>query len=263
MWDDAKRLNRLASVLAMVVTMAGALAVGLWLVGQPVFAFREVRMTGPVNRVNAAHVEAVIREELRGTFFTMKLEHARRALHAVPWIRTVGLRRLWPHRLEVTVEEHEPLARWNDSELVNTHGEVFSADWNDELPLLAGPAGRAADVATQYRAWSALIAPLAMNVVEVRLSARGSWLLRATAPDRALILELGREETQQRLARFVAAHSRTVGALARAGTRVEQVDLRYRNGFAVRVPEFRERVGQKRIGKPVSGPLASARKSAW
>ena len=263
MWDDAKQLNRLASALAIVVAVASALAVVLWLVGQPVFAFRDVRMTGPLKRASAAHVEAVIREEFLGTFFTMNLDHARRALHAVPWIRTVGLRRLWPHDLEVTVEEHEPLARWNDSELVNTRGEVFSADWNDELPLLAGPAGRAADVATQYRAWSALIAPLAMNVVEVRLSARGSWLLRATASERVLILELGREEPQQRLARFVAAHSRTVGALARAGTQVEQVDLRYRNGFAVRVPGFRERVGQQRIGKPLSGSLASARKSAW
>lgn len=263
MWDDATRLHRIASSLVMAVAVALALAAVLWLVGQPVFALREVRMTAPLKRVSAAHVEAVIREELLGTFFTMNLDHARRALIAVPWIRTVGLRRLWPHHLEVTVEEHEPLARWNDSDLVNTRGEVFSADWNDELPLLAGPTGRAAEVATQYRAWSAVIAPLEMDVAEVRLSARGSWLLRATAPERALILELGREEPEQRLARFVAAHSRTVGALARAGTRIEQVDLRYRNGFAVRVPGFRERDPQQRMGKPQGGSLASARKNAW
>jgi len=191
MWDDAKQLNRIASVLAMVIAVVSALVIVLWLVGQPVFAFREVRMTAPLQRASTAHVEAVIREELHGTFFTMNLDRARRALTAVPWIRTVGLRRLWPHRLEVTFEEHEPLARWNESDLVNTRGEVFSADWNDELPLLAGPLDRAAEVATQYRAWSALIGPLAMRVVEVRLSARGSWLLRATAPERALTLELG------------------------------------------------------------------------
>ena len=45
MWDDAKQLNRLASALAIMVAVASALAVVLWLVGQPVFAFRDVRMT--------------------------------------------------------------------------------------------------------------------------------------------------------------------------------------------------------------------------
>ena len=34
----------------------------------------------------------------------------------------------WPDRLEVDVEEHVALARWNDAALVNTHGEVFAAD---------------------------------------------------------------------------------------------------------------------------------------
>ena len=29
-------------------------------------------------------------------------------------------------------------------------------------------------------------------------------------------------------------------------TRIEQVDLRYRNGFAARIPAFRERTGKPR-----------------
>ena len=37
------------------------------------------------------------------------------------------------------------------------------------------------------------------------------------------------------------SHGRTLGALARAGTRIDAVDLRYRNGFAARVPGFREK----------------------
>ena len=61
-------------------------------------------------------------------------------------MRNVSLRRQWPRRLEVTVEEHVPLARWNDAALVNTDGEMFVADWNGELPLFAGPEGRAAEV---------------------------------------------------------------------------------------------------------------------
>jgi cell division septal protein FtsQ len=63
-----------------------------------------------------------------------------------------------------------------------------------------------------------------------------------------LTLELGRDEPDARLARFVAVHGRTLGALARAGTRIEAVDLRYRNGFAARIPGFREK-----SAKPAAG----------
>ena len=48
-----------------------------------------------------------------------------------------------------------------------------------------------------------------------------------------------------RLAHFVAVYERTIDALARAGTRIEHVDLRYRNGFAARVPGFQERAAEE------------------
>jgi cell division protein FtsQ len=82
-------------------------------------------------------------------------------------------------------------------------------------------------------------------VREVRLSPRGGWHLRAAGAAGPLDIELGREDPAERLARFVAVYGRTVGALARAGTRIDHVDLRYRNGFAARVPGFRERPPKK------------------
>ena len=115
MWDDAKQMNALAITLAVITALGLAWVAVTWMVRQPSFAFREVVVTTPLERANGAHLEAVIREELTGTFFTMDLERARGALTAVPWIRNVALRRQWPHRLEVTVDEHEPLARWNDA----------------------------------------------------------------------------------------------------------------------------------------------------
>ncbi len=62
----------------------------------------------------------------------------------MPWVRKVALRRQWPRRLEVTIEEHSPLARWNDAGLVNAQGEVFVADYDGELPQFDGPEGSAA-----------------------------------------------------------------------------------------------------------------------
>ena len=90
----------------------------------------------------------------------------------------------------------------------------------------------------------------------VTLSPRGGWQILAAGPQGSLVVELGRDEPDARLTRFVAAQPRTLGTLARAGTRVDYVDLRYRNGFAARVPEFRE----KRASPP---PKRDLRDSAW
>ena len=241
MWDDAKQMDALAITLTAITVLCLAWVAVAWVVRQPVFAFREVVVTAPLGRASGAHLEAVIREELAGTFFTMDLNRAQRALAQVPWVRSVALRRQWPHRLEVEVEEHAPLARWNDAALVNTRGEVFSAEAKDELPQFQGPEGRAAEMTAQYRAWSERLAPLALAVRTLRLSARGSWHIEATGPQGPLTLELGRDDADARLTRFVAAQPRTLGVLARSGTRVDYVDLRYRNGFAARVPQFREK----------------------
>lgn len=235
MWDDARQLNAMAATLVVMAGAALIYAAVAWLVRQPVFAFREVVVTTPLARANGAYLETVVRSELSGTFFTLDLAHARAALARVPWVRSAGLRRQWPRRLEIEIDEHAPLARWNDAGLVDTQGEVFVADWNGELPQLSGPQGSAATIAARYRDWSRLLAPLDLRVRGVSMSARGAWQIRAEGRAGALAIELGRDEPDARLARLIAAYPRTLEALARAGKPVERVDLRYRNGFAAHV----------------------------
>ena len=245
MWDDPRQLNGASLTLATIAVASVLWAALAWLVRQPHFAFRDVVVTSNLARANGAHLESVVREGLSGTFFTMDLERARHALGEVPWVRGVALRRQWPRRLEIEIEEHAPLARWNDGGLVGTQGEVFVADWNGELPQFNGPEGQSQTMAARYREWSDMLAPLALSVRALTLSPRGGWRIAAAGPQGPLTLELGREDPTGRLARFVTAHDRTIGALARAGRSIEQVDLRYRNGFAVRVPGFREKPARK------------------
>jgi cell division protein FtsQ len=246
MWDDPRQLNGASLVLVLFAAAALAWAAVTWLVRQPAFAFREVVIMTPLNHASGAHLESVVHEELAGTFFTLDLDRAGRALARVPWVRSVALRRQWPRRLEIDIVEHEPLARWNDAGLVNTRGEVFSADWNGDLPQFSGPEGQSASVTMRYREWSAMLAPLGLSVRTLALSPRGGWEVAATnGAGSPLTIELGRDDPSGRLARFVTVHDRTIGALAQVGRHIEQVDLRYRNGFAVRVPGFREKPVKK------------------
>lgn len=245
MWDDVKALNAAAMTLATLVTVALGVGIVAWAVRQPVFAFRDIVVVTPLARANPAHVEAVLRGDLRGTFFTLDLGAARAALREVPWIKHVALRRQWPSRLEVTIDEYTPLARWNDTALVDTDGEVFAADYNGDLPQFTGPEGRAVELTGRYREFRDVLAPLGLALTGVRLTPRGSWSLTTSHDRGALTIELGRNDPSERLARLAGTYDRTVGALMRAGTTVDYVDLRYRAGFAARIPGFREKPPRK------------------
>jgi cell division protein FtsQ len=249
MWDDPKALNALAATLAAVAFALIAVGAIAWAARNDAFAFREVVVATPLKRSSPAHLEAAIRADLAGTFFTLDLERARAALSRVPWVRAVALRRQWPGRLEVAVDEYTPYARFGDAALVSPEGEMFSAAYDGELPQLDGPDARAVELTARHREWSALVEPLGLKLRAISVSPRGGWRVHAQGARAPLALELGRDDPDARLARFVAAYGRTIGALARSGTRVAEVDLRYRNGFAARVPGFREKAPRRAEAK--------------
>jgi cell division protein FtsQ len=254
MWDDTRQLNQVALAIAIAAVAMFLYAATIWGVRQPVFALQEVVIRGPLTRANPAHLEAVVREELKGTFFTLRLMDARESLVKVPWVRVVGLRRAWPKTLEIIVTEHEPLARWNEGSLVNVQGETFTADYDGELPQFSGPEGSAFDVAAHFREFGQTLKPTGLSLAEIRLSERAAWQIKTEGAN-PLMLELGRVDPGARLARFVAYYPGTIVKLQRAGTRVEQVDLRYRNGFAARVPGFRETPAKKPASDQARGKV--------
>lgn len=232
MWDRPGLVNALASALFVIAALLVAGAI-LWRVSQlPEFALREVRIGGELKHVTREEIEKVVRRELKGTFFTLDLARSRAAFERLPWVRTVAVRRQWPAGLDVALEEHQPFARWGTAALVNTHGEVFHAAYEGPLPLFAGPEGSAREIAIQYRYFRRSLAAVGETPVEVRVSARRAWQLKLES---GLTLALGRENIEARLARFVATQPRAAAVL---GRRVDYVDLRYTNGYAVRIPEL-------------------------
>jgi cell division protein FtsQ len=193
------------------------------------FAIRQIDVSGDTRHLTREQVQAVVFLHLRGTFFTMNLESAREAFQKLPWVRRVEVRRRWPDRIEFSVEEHQALARWGDTALVNRYGEVFEGASNSELPVLRGPADSAPEMVERYFEMGRTLSVISGAIAELRLSERRAWSL--TLKDGTLI-ELGRDDLAQRLAGFVAAYQ---SVAERIKGRLLLVDLRYANGFAVRV----------------------------
>ena len=230
MWDDAAALRMTANLLLAVAVVLMLYGAAHYVVHLPIFPLRDIQLTGDVAHVTHEQVEAVVTRELRGNFFTVDLAQARAAFEKLPWVRKVNVRRQWPDRLEVAVEEHRPLARWGSTALVSAQGEVFEAAINTTLPVLQGPEGTAPEVVSHFQEFERALEPVGRRFVQISLSARRAWVLKLV---NGTVLELGRDNLESRRAGFVAAYERTVARLPRPST---YIDLRYTNGFAVRSP---------------------------
>jgi cell division protein FtsQ len=230
MWDDAAALRMTANLLFAAAAALMTYGAAHYVVHLPIFPLRDIQLTGDVAHVTHEQVEAVVTRELHGNFFTVDLAQAQVAFEKLPWVRKVNVRRQWPDRLEVAVEEHRPLARWGSTALVSAQGEVFEAAINTTLPVLQGPEGTAPEVVSHFQEFERALEPVGRRIVQITLSARRAWVLKL---DDGTVLELGRDNLESRLAGFVAAYERTVARLPRPST---HIDLRYTNGFAVRSP---------------------------
>ena len=235
MWDNPRALNIIAGALVGVAALAFFAVGALMLLRSELFPIREVEVRTALKKTTKAEIEQALAGRISGNFFAVSPEELRAALERLPWVRSASVRRVWPDRLEVAFEEHVALARLGDDALVNTFGERFVGKSAEQLPHFLAPAGTEGEVARRYARFSAAAAPLGSPVQRVVLTPRLAWQLRL---ENGLNLMLGRDgdAAEERLRRFVEVYPLT---LARIQRRHEYVDLRYPNGFALRIPEMK------------------------
>jgi len=227
-WDNAILLRNIANALIAFSVLAAAYGAVYYVAHLPgLFPVRSVRLSAPPQRVATAELMQVMRSDVRGNLLTMDIERLRQTLEKLPWVRNVSVRREFPQNLVVQVEEHQAFARWNGGALVNQYGEIFFAESKQKLPNFIGQDGTSVEIAQNYVQFNQQVAELGLTVAQIALSPRHAWQLRLSND---MVLELGCEDMQQRLARFVSVFP--YNPAVQAGT-ARHVDLRYRNGFAV------------------------------
>ena len=242
---DIRLMNVTALVLAAIGTVALVALVIAWAAHRPVFAVKGIRVDGDLAHNSVLTIRANAAPKLAGNFFTMDLTGARRAFESVPWVRQATVRRVWPNRLAVQLEEHRPVALWASAnnadeatdKLVNSFGEVFEANLgdveDDALPTLRGPEGTSAHLLRMLARLQPEFAPLQARIEKLELSGRGSW--RAEL-DGGAEIELGRGSDDEVIART----RRFVATLPEVKKTYQQhplvaADLRHNDGYAVRL----------------------------
>ncbi len=242
---DIRLMNSVALAVIALAALALAAAGLAWLMRAPVFTLRSITLDAELTRSSLATVRANALPRLAGNFFSFDLNRGRAAFESVPWVRQAVVRRVWPNRLAVTLEEHRAAALWQgeagNERLVNSHGEIFEANLGDvedeALITLTGPEGSARAMLAMQRRLTAALAPIAARIETLRLSSRGSWQAELDSGAR---LEFGRGSEDRVVARS-ERFARTLAQATQGFTSADlprallAADLRHPDGYALRL----------------------------
>ena len=216
----ARRLG----LLALAVGVLGAVA---WSLDRPI---RIISMDGSFQRVSPGEIEKAVAPFTQSGFMSADLDSIQRAVETVPWVDHARVQRRWPNSLHVTVIEETAAARWGESGLLNTRGQLFvreAAHVPAELPRLSGPDGTESQVAQRYLSTQGRMLEAGMRIAALRLDERGAWEMDL---DSGVTVRLGRRDVDERLDRFIRTASQVISHRLND---ITYVDMRYSNGFAI------------------------------
>ena len=221
----------------LVALAAAALPIVQRLDGHTV---NSVRVAGEFRHVSRYALETVVADQITKGFFEVDVEAVRAASRALPWVREASVRRVWPDSLHVAIVERQPVARWNDGTLMEADGSLFQPHGKAgelDLPKLAGPIQSEREVLAAHRRFSSVLGPLGGGIESLRLLERGGWRLLLANGTTLVLAEGQGASTLKRFARAAAKE------IAEHLDQIEQVDLRYAGGFAVRLKQVPKRAG--------------------
>lgn len=169
---------------------------------------------------------------VQGNFFTADLYHIKDNLVDMDWVDAVKVSRQWPNGINVTVVPRHAIARFGSERFISHDGYVFSMPDTqnislERLPILYGPQHKTADIMRQYHQVNTWFKASNIHLTELSLTERMTWFLKF---DTGLRVIVDREDTQAKLYRL----SQSLEAnLKPVKTRIESIDLRYRNGMSI------------------------------
>ena len=189
---------------------------------------KQISIIGEYQHIDKEQVDLIANEYIEGNFFSINLDQTRHAFKKLAWVREIAIRKKFPDTLEVTIEEHKPIARWGRVGLVNSYGEIFNAASQEELPSFIGYETFVKEMTLKFMEMNKILSKELMQVGTITLSERLSWEITTNNQVRVI---LGKDNIIKKLNLFTNNYQ---NILAELKNRIEYVDLRYKDGFSVK-----------------------------
>lgn len=164
-------------------------------------------------------------------FFSIDVESIKDRLLQSAWVSKASVQRVWPDEVLISVVEKKPIAKWNNTSLISSNGEVFSPELNtypEGLTELVGPPGQQIQILQYYKKLCGLFNPLHLKISRFEFAPLHTFFLTF---NNGMKLSVGYKDVLTHLSHFVKVYPKIIG---QRSNEIEYVDLRYPNGLAVK-----------------------------
>jgi len=246
---DIKLMQALTRLMLAALMAMGVGIVGWWGYQHPAWSVKEIVLVGDVAHQSVPAVRSQLSGRLTGSFMSLDVVNMQQLIEEMPWVRKAVIQRVFPNRLRITISEHEARGWWGEvgaQRLINSYGELFEASADEAVTgtdgwaILDGPVERSRDVYAMYVSLAAILEPMARPIESLRLTQQGSWDMRLSG---GTTFALGNGDTTEILARVRLFMDSLPQLSARYKQSLISVDLRYGNGYAVRLEGVTTGVG--------------------
>ncbi len=206
------------------------------------FNINKITLSGDAAHVDRASLRQSVVEMINGNYFSLDSNKIIEAIHALPWIEKVRLRRQWPDTLMIDIEEYQPIALWGEDRWLTTTGKLVTLPLpsNIALPQLNGPDGEVDRLWPKYQEWSTLFARNGLQLRNLSLSRQHLYTLNIVYTSRheksikGFTMILSDLNADSQLRAFLESRRQ---ALIEYPGLIKTVDLRYPSGFSVSLYE--------------------------
>ena len=226
---DVRLMQALTRLLMWALAGFALSALGWWAYQHPAWKVREIVLVGDVVHQSGDAMRAQLSGRLKGSYLSFDVRDMQAFIEEMPWVRKAVVQRVFPDRVRITLSEQEAHAWWGEpgaQRLVNSYGELFEASGDD------GPVERSADVYAMYLSLSIALARLDSRIESLRLTQQGGWELDLKSGTK---IALGSGTIDAVLARVKPFTQSISELLSRYDNSLLSVDLRYSDGYAVRL----------------------------
>ncbi|MFT5225724.1 MAG: cell division protein FtsQ [Polaribacter sp.] len=190
---------------------------------------KTIQLAGTFQYIDHQEIETVLRPFVGAGFFSLDIQKVMNSLSNKSWAESVSIRRVWPDRVMIKIIEKKPLARWDDEHLLSDKAEIFLANAKafENLPQIYGSNGQPKQVLQQYYDFSEQFRSLDETISQINIDNRGAVDIKLAD---GLKIKLGRDNVDSKIERLVSIYAQQIRPRR---TEIEQLDLRYSNGFAI------------------------------
>ena len=165
------------------------------------------------------------------SWFNFDIDILKKELEKIEWVNTVGVRRVYPRKVKLSIEEHVPLVIWNNKYYINSYGEIFFVkNISKKLPRLNSKNDRSETLFKYYSFFSnnLLTNKISDKIIEINENDIRSLSILLSS---GISVRFGSKNINDKMRIFFKSYKKILNTSDLK--KIRYIDMRYSNGFSI------------------------------